>query len=175
MKRRVLSGLLAAVLLFTTAFAAGADPVPEEETQPAVLTYAVALPEGADDSRMDDETMERVRAVLERRLAQLDLAQAEVSFSDDRAAVTVTLPVDAPDEGVAEFLALQGRLSFTDADGKAWLTGADVSAAEAGLSASAEGEEAQTAYILLTLTDEGRQAYAEAQAALDATRGEKDA
>ena len=168
MKRRVLSGLLAAVLLFTTAFAAGADPVPEEETQPAVLTYAVALPEGADDSRMDDETMERVRAVLERRLAQLDLAQAEVSFSDDRAAVTVTLPVDAPDEGVAEFLALQGRLSFTDADGKAWLTGADVSAAEAGLSASAEGEEAQTAYILLTLTDEGRRAYAEAQAALDA-------
>ena len=81
MKRRVLSGLLAAVLLFTTAFAAGADPVPEEETQPAVLTYAVALPEGADDSRMDDETMERVRAVLERRLAQLDLAQAEVSLS----------------------------------------------------------------------------------------------
>ena len=41
MKRRVLSGLLAAVLLFTTAFAAGADPVPEEETQPAVLTLSL--------------------------------------------------------------------------------------------------------------------------------------
>ena len=133
-----------------------------------MLTYAVALPEGADDSRMDDETMERVRAVLERRLAQLDLG-AGGGVVLGRSGGGHRDPARGRTRRRRGGIPCPARpASFTDADGKAWLTGADVSAAEAGLSASAEGEEAQTAYILLTLTDEGRQAYAEAQAALDA-------
>ncbi|GAB2044677.1 hypothetical protein AGATL06_11740 [Agathobaculum sp. TL06] len=154
MKRRVLSGLLAAVLLFTTAFAAGADPAPEEEAPPITLTFAVTLPDGVQ--AVDDALASQLEAVLVQRVTQLGLDGAAVSLADDRTSLTVTLPADAdaPD-GLAAFLALPNALRIADAEGGIALTGADVTAAEAGQ--AAEGDDG-AAYLQLTLSDEAQDA-----------------
>ena len=154
MKKRVLSGLLAAILLLTTAFAAGGDAVTTAETTAGTLTFAVTLPEQMDTDQMEDGIVEQVRTVLESRLEQLALSDAQITFPDDRKTVIVTLPegADAPDD-LAAFLTQPNVLSITNADGTVALTSADVTAAEAGLSEAETG-----AYIQLTLSSDAQTA-----------------
>lgn len=148
MKKRLFSGLLAAVMLLTTAFAAGGDAASEQETASGtVLTFAATLPEGTD--AMSTEVTEQLQSVLTQRLKQLALDNAAVAFPEDGKTVTVTLPDGAGPNptDVAAFLSQTNALSATDADGKVWLTGADVTATEVGLT-----DDGSTAYIQLTLT-----------------------
>lgn len=174
MKKRVLSGLLAAMMLLTTtAFAAedgsagtAADDTSAtaaEQTQSGtVLTFSVTLPDEFNTDRMEDAIAEQVRTVLAQRLSQLNLEGAQIDFPEDRQTVVVTLPADAETDGVAEFLAWQNALEFTDADGKVWLTGADVSESSVGFA------EDGTPYIQISFTEEGGQTFAEALEASDA-------
>lgn len=151
MKKRVLSGLLAVMMLLSTAFAAGEGAVAAEEDPSAgtVLTFTAA-------DQMTDDAAEQVRTVLEHRLDQLNLAGASVSFPDDRQTVLVTLPAGTDTDGVAEFLAWENELAFTDADGKVWLTGADVSESSLGFA------DDQTPYIQVSFTEEGEETFTEA-------------
>ena len=151
MKKRVLSGLLAVMMLLSTAFAAGEGAVAAEEDPSAgtVLTFTAA-------DQMTDDAAEQVRTVLEHRLDQLNLAGAAVSFQDDRQTVLVTLPAGTDTDGVAEFLAWENELAFTDADGKVWLTGADVSESSLGFA------DDQTPYIQVSFTEEGEETFTEA-------------
>lgn len=154
MKKRLFSGLLAAVMLLTTAFAAGGDAASEQQTASGtVLTFAATLPEGTDV--MSTEITEQLQSVLTQRLKQLALDNAAVAFPEDGKTVTVTLPdgaVPNPTD-VAAFLSQTNALSATDANGKVWLTGADVTATEVGLT-----DDGSTAYIQLTLTTNAHQA-----------------
>ena len=150
MKKRVLSGLLAVMMLLSTAFAAGEGTAAEEEPSGGtVLTFTAA-------DQMTDDAAEQVRTVLEHRLDQLNLAGASVSFPDDRQTVLVTLPAGTDTDGVAEFLAWENELAFTDADGKVWLTGADVSESSLGFA------DDQTPYIQVSFTEEGEETFTEA-------------
>ena len=150
MKKRVLSGLLAVMMLLSTAFAAGEGTAAEEEPSGGtVLTFTAA-------DQMTDDAVEQVRTVLEHRLDQLNLAGAAVSFPDDRQTVLVTLPAGTDTDGVAEFLAWENELAFTDADGKVWLTGADVSESSLGFA------DDQTPYIQVSFTEEGEETFTEA-------------
>lgn len=157
MKKRILSGLLAAVLLLGTAFAAGGDALPTAETAAdTTLTFAVTLPDDMDT--MTEETADRLQNVTERRLAQLELYDAVFALNDERTVLTVTLPegTEAPD-GLADFLMQPNALSIKDAAGTVSLTGADILSAEAGQAAESDGG---PAYIQLTPTED-------AQATLD--------
>lgn len=174
MKKRVLSGLLAAMMLLTTtAFAAeggsagtatdDTSATAAEQTQSGtVLTFSVTLPDEFNTDRMEDAIAEQVRTVLVQRLSQLNLEGAQIDFPEDQQTVVVTLPADAETDGVAEFLAWQNALEFTDADGKVWLTGADVSESSVGFA------EDGTPYIQISFTEEGGQTFAEALEASDA-------
>lgn len=152
MKKRVLSGLLAAILLLTTAFAAGGDAVTTAKTAAGTLTFAVTLPEGQDT--INSEQSGQLVTVLTQRLTQLALENAVVELSGDGTSVIVTLPegADVPDD-LAAFLMLPNVLSITDADGTISLTSADVTAAEAGL-----GEAETGAYIQLTMSGDAQTA-----------------
>ncbi|MDO4270655.1 MAG: S-layer homology domain-containing protein [Eubacteriales bacterium] len=155
MKKRLLSGLLAALMLFSAAFAADGDTAPAEGAEETVLTFAATLPEEMDTDQMWDKTQADVKAVLEKRLELLGFESAVVAFPDDRKTVAVTLPegADAAD-GLATFLMLPNVLSIATADGKISLKNADVTLAEAGLDDGA-------AYIQLGLTDGAQKALAE--------------
>ena len=163
MKKRILSGLLAAMMLVTPAFAAGGSAadtagqpaVTAEASGETVLTFAATLPESFSTDRMEDAVVESVRAVLTQRLAQLDLADASVDFPDDRQSVVVTLPAGAEATGVADFLAQTNALRIADAADDVWLTSADIETAEAGLN------EDDTYHVQLTLTEAGQEKLAE--------------
>ena len=170
MKKRILSGLLAAMMLVTPAFAAGGSAadtagqlaVTAEASGETVLTFAATLPESFSTDRMEDAVVESVRAVLTQRLAQLDLADASVDFPDDRQSVVVTLPAGAEATGVADFLAQTNALRIADAAGDVWLTSADIETAEAGLN------EDDTYHVQLTLTEAGQEKLAEKADGADA-------
>ena len=170
MKKRILSGLLAAMMLVTPAFAAGGSAadtagqpaVTAEASGETVLTFAATLPESFSTDRMEDAVVESVRAVLTQRLAQLDLADASVDFPDDRQSVVVTLPAGAEATGVADFLAQTNALRIADAADDVWLTSADIETAEAGLN------EDDTYHVQLTLTEAGQEKLAEKADGADA-------
>ena len=161
LKKRILSGLLAAVMLIGTAYAAPGSAsaagqtsaVAAEQAQTStVLTYTVTLPEGAD--RMDDATATQMRAALERRLEQLNIAGAEIAFPADGTTVTVTLPAVEAAADVGAFLARVNAFRMTDTAGETVLTGADVAETEAGLNAD------DTYHVQLSFTDAAQETLA---------------
>lgn len=160
MKKRLFSGLLAAVMLLTTAFAAGGDAAAEQQnTAGTTLTFAVTLPDQMNTDQMEDSMVTQVHTVLQGRLEQLALSDAQITFPDDRKTVIVTLPdgTDTAPADVAAFLSQTNALSVTDANGTVSLTRADVLSAEVGQSAEADGA---PVYIHLTLTNDAQQALA---------------
>ncbi len=160
------------MMIIPTAFAAqdskaATDVLAAQPASGEVLTYTVILPDEMDTDRMEDEMVERVRAVLTQRLAQLGVDGADISFPDGRQSVTVTLPAGSETEGVADFLAQTNALRITDAAGQTLLTGADIAQAEAGLN------EDDTYHVQLTFTAEGQSKFAAATgAAVQAAGGE---
>ena len=101
MKKRVISGLLAVMMLLTTAFAAGGSAAEAEgQSGSTVLSYAVTLPDEYDTDQMHDAVVDQVRAVLEQRLEQLNIAGAEIAFPEDRQTVVLAAG-DAPRSGAA--------------------------------------------------------------------------
>lgn len=160
MKKRLFSGLLAAVMLLTTAFAAGGDAAAEpQNTSGTTLTFAVTLPDQMDTDQMEDSMVTQVHTVLQGRLEQLALSDAQITFPDDRKTVIVTLPdgTDTAPADVAAFLSQTNALSITDANGTVSLIRADVLSAEVGQSAEADGA---PVYIQLTLTNDAQTALA---------------
>lgn len=160
MKKRLFSGLLAAVMLLTTAFAAGGEAAAEQQnTSGTALTFAVTLPDQMNTDQMEDSMVTQVHTVLQSRLEQLALSDAQITFPDDRKTVIVTLPAgtDAAPADVAAFLSQTNALSITDANGTVSLTRSDVTAAEAGQPTEGDGG---AAYIQLTLTDDAQTALA---------------
>lgn len=161
MKKRIFSGLLAAMMLFTSAFAAGGEAMPAAGEQPsagaqqtgAALRFAVTLPEG--ETALSDSLAAALRAVLEGRLAQLGLEQAAVTIDGETHTVTVALPDGAEAAGVAAFLAQPNALQLADRDGGIWLTGDGIAAAEADL-----GQDGSYS-LTLFWTEEGGKTLAE--------------
>ena len=147
-------------MLLTTAFAAGGDAAAEpQNTSGTTLTFAVTLPDQMDTDQMEDSMVTQVHTVLQGRLEQLALSDAQITFPDDRKTVIVTLPdgTDTAPADVAAFLSQTNALSITDANGTVSLTRADVLSAEVGQSAEADGA---PVYIQLTLTNDAQQALA---------------
>lgn len=147
-------------MLLTTAFAAGGDAAAEQQnTAGTTLTFAVTLPDQMNTDQMEDSMVTQVHTVLQSRLEQLALSDAQITFPDDRKTVIVTLPdgTDTAPADVAAFLSQTNALSITDANGTVSLTRADVLSAEAGQSAEADGA---PVYIHLTLTDDAQTALA---------------
>ena len=100
-------------MLLTTAFAAGGDAAAEQQnTSGTTLTFAVTLPDQMDTDQMEDGMVEQVRTVLEDRLEQLALSDAQITFPDDRKTVIVTLPdgADANPADIAAFLSQTSRI-----------------------------------------------------------------
>lgn len=160
MKKRLISCLLAAVLLLTTAFAAGGDTVGAEQqtSSGTVMTFSVTLPAGTDT--LTDELATQLQTVLTQRLQQLSLDGAELSFSEDRKAITITLPDGAgpnPDD-LDTFLCQTNVLAITDANGKVSLTGADILSAEVAQPDEADGA---PVYIYLTPSNDAQALLAE--------------
>ncbi|MBC8535225.1 protein translocase subunit SecD [Feifania hominis] len=116
--------------------------------------------------------MESAKTILQTRLTDLGYTEATIQISGDRRLLVEIPSVTDPNEAV-EKLGSTAELTFTDIDGKVYLTGSDVKSAQVGYETTSSG--AKQYVVMLEFTQEGKQKFAEATeeiAKRDATKYE---
>ena len=173
MKRRLLSGLLAVVMLFTTAFAVGAAGEAQSEP-PNVLTFEAVLPDEYSTDRMEDAVAEEVYRVVEARLLALNIHGAEITFPEDRKTVVVTLPAGTATDPGVDSLSRRGIVEFRDADGKVWLTNKFVESADFSYGHPTAEVQEEHYYVKIFLTVAGESLLTQATEAISARKDGKN-
>lgn len=161
MKKRILSGLLAAVMLFTTAFAANGDTAVQTDGEKTVVLRAV-LPEDSSTEEVKD-VLDKTQPVLEKLLERAGYPDASVTQQEDTLAVT--LPAGADELRLVSDLNSFSGLTFSDGDGKVWLGGTgDFGEARVVLETTDDAVlgELNAPFVQVELTERGAQALAEA-------------
>ncbi|RHP18693.1 protein translocase subunit SecD [Butyricicoccus sp. AF35-5AC] len=124
------------------------------------IVYEAEIPDGYDTSNLSDD-MNSVQKVIRQRLTGKGFTEATVSLSGDNR-VTVEIPQITNPEEAVQTLGTTAQLTFVDADGKEWLTGSDVKKATYGYGRPTGNEVADTHYVEVQFTSEGKQKFAEA-------------
>lgn len=163
-KKRMISGVLAAVMLLSTAYAAeGSTPDGTAAADTAVSADAaeqtVKLVFKAD-TPLTGANGDMVTEILKNRLAALGYKDYTVTVSEDGTGITVAFPHSTQVSGLADYLVQPAVFTASDADGKVWLTNEDLKQVT-----SSKGSKDSTGCIVLTLTTKGRQSLREATTA----------
>ena len=124
------------------------------------IVYEAEIPDGYDTSNLSDD-MNSVQKVIRQRLTGKGFTEATVSLSGDNR-VTVEIPQITNPEEAVQTLGTTAQLTFVDVDGKEWLTGSDVKKATYGYGRPTGNEVADTHYVEVQFTSEGKQKFAEA-------------
>ena len=124
------------------------------------IVYEAEIPDGYDMSNLSDD-MNSVQKVIRQRLTDKGFTEATVSLSGENR-VTVEIPQITNPEEAVQTLGTTAQLSFIDADGKEWLTGSDVKKATYGYGRPTGNEVADTHYVEVQFTSEGKEKFAEA-------------
>ena len=123
------------------------------------ITYEAELPEGYDESRLSAD-MDSAVEILRYRLTSQGYTEAQVSKQGDNR-ITVEIPqIKNPEEAV-QVLGQTAQLTFTDADGKEWLTGADIKSASYQYGSVSQAS-LPSYYVVLNFTKDGAKKFAEA-------------
>ncbi len=127
------------------------------------ITYEAELPEDYDESRLSAD-MDSAVEILRYRLTSEGYTEAQVSKQGDNR-ITVEIPqIKNPEEAV-QVLGQTAQMTFADADGKEWMTGADIKSASYQY-----GSVSQSAlpgyYVVLNFTKDGAKKFAEATEAI---------
>lgn len=164
----MVSGLLAALMVLTSAFAAGdtGDAAPQEDAE-KTLTLEAQLYEGYDSAKLADD-MAAAKAVLEKRLDAFGYTGSTVEQTSD-IALLVTCPADTAMETLTKRLETAARLSLQDADDNVWLlSSGDLAKVESKFGKPAGGQAEDAAYLEMHFTEEGAKKLAEVTAAVAA-------
>ena len=129
------------------------------------ITYEAVIPEGTGSADMETG-MKSAIAMLRQRLDALGYTEANVYQAGDKQIVVEIPNIDDPEQAV-QSLGTTAIVTFTDADGKEWITGSDIDSAYYEYSAT-DNTGVPTHHVVLKFTDEGRQKFAEATAAVAA-------
>ncbi len=147
MKKRILSSLLAMLLVFPQALAAKGESM--------TLSFTAKPPENSGAAAIDENTAQQLKDVLKKRLEAIGCTNAETAAEAGSDKVTVTIPEGTDKENISDYLSAPGVLAFTDTEGAEYLVNSDVESAEAD-------ENGTTYSLLLTLTEDGREKLGEA-------------
>lgn len=127
------------------------------------ITYEAELPEGYDESRLSAD-MDSAVEILRYRLTSEGYTEAQVSKQGDNR-ITVEIPqIKNPEEAV-QVLGQTAQLTFTDADGKEWLTGADIKSASYEYGSASQAS-LTGYYVVLNFTKDGAKKFSEATEAI---------
>ncbi|MDY3618022.1 L,D-transpeptidase family protein [Agathobaculum sp.] len=165
MNKRMISGLLAALMVLTGASAAGegGEAAPQEPAE-KTLTLEAQLYEEYDSGELLDD-MAAAKATLEKRLERLGYGQTS-AVAVDEISLTVTLPDEADEAAAAEVLTAVGQVSIQDADGKEWLDGADIDQAKPSFGKPVGAELTDEFYLIIAFTPEGAKKFTQATEAV---------
>ena len=124
------------------------------------IVYEAEIPDGYNQANLADD-MNSVQKVIRQRLTDKGFTEATVTLTGDNR-VTVEIPQITNPEEAVQTLGTTAQLTFIDADGKEWLTGSDVKKATYGYGRPTGNEVADTHYVEVQFTSEGKQKFAEA-------------
>lgn len=163
-KKRMISGVLAAVMLLSTAYAAEGSAPDGASSDTAAATaeqqQSIKLVFTADQT-LTGANGDVVSEILKSRLKALGYQNYTVTVAADGSSVTAEFPYSTQVSGLADYLVQPAAFTATDADGKVWLTNEDLKQVT-----SSKGSKDNTGCVVLTLTTKGRQSLREATTAI---------
>lgn len=136
------------------------------------ITFEAQLPDGYDSSKLTQD-METAQEMLRERLTREGFTEATVTLQGEQRLVVEIPNIKNPEEAV-KILGATAQLSFTDADGKVWLNGADVKEAKAQYGRISESSVSEEHYVQMTFTADGQKKFAEATEAIAARTDSKN-
>lgn len=123
------------------------------------ITFEAELPDGYDNSRLSSD-MNSAIEILRYRLTSDGYTEAQVAKQGDKQIVVDIPQIKNPEEAI-KVLGQTAQMKFCDADGKEWMTGADIKSASSQYG-SATSTGLPGYYVELNFTKDGAKKFAEA-------------
>lgn len=119
-------------------------------------THVVLEAEDTDIAQVDDDAMQRVVSIMERRINELGLTEPLIQREGERRVIIELPGIKDPDKAI-ETIGKTAMLEFKDEEGNTLLTGTDLKDAQAAMN-----QQTNQAVVHLEFSDEGTQKFADA-------------
>lgn len=119
-------------------------------------THVVLEAEDTDIAKVDDDAMQRVVSIMERRVNELGLTEPIVQREGERRVIIELAGIKDPDAAI-QTIGKTAMLEFKDEEGNTLLTGTDLKDAQAAMN-----QQNNQAVVHLEFSDEGAKKFADA-------------
>lgn len=119
-------------------------------------THVVLEAEDTEIAKVDDDAMQRVVSIMERRINELGLTEPIIQREGERRVIIELPGIKDPDKAIAT-IGKTAMLEFKDEEGNTLLTGTDLKDAQAAMN-----QQNNQSVVNLEFSDEGAQKFADA-------------
>lgn len=159
MRKNSLAKLLACLAVIVALFVIFIRPLAHSIRQGLDLqggTHVVLEAEDTDIAKVDEDAMQRVVSIMERRVNELGLTEPIIQREGERRVIIELPGIKDPDKAI-ETIGKTAMLEFKDEDGNVILTGTDLKDAQAAMN-----QQNNRAVVTFELSDEGAKKFADA-------------
>ncbi len=159
MRKDVFAKLVLLLAVIVAAFVIFVQPIAESIRKGLDLqggTHVVLEAEDTDISKVDDDAMQRVVSIMERRVNELGLTEPIVQREGDRRVIIELAGINDPDAAIAT-IGKTAMLEFKDEDGNTLLTGTDLKDAQPAMN-----QQNNQCVVNLEFSAEGADKFADA-------------
>ncbi len=159
MRKEVFAKLLACLAAILVLFVIFVRPLAESIRQGLDLqggTHVVLEAEDTDIAKVDDDAMQRVVSIMEKRVNELGLTEPIVQREGERRVIIELAGIKDPDAAI-QTIGKTAMLEFKDEDGNTLLTGTDLKDAQAAMN-----QQNNQCVVNLEFSDEGAKKFADA-------------
>lgn len=159
MRKDVLARLLLLLAAIVAVFIIFVQPLAESIRKGLDLmggTHVVLEAEDTEIAKVDDDAMQRVVSIMERRINELGLTEPVIQREGERRVIIELPGIKDPDAAI-QTIGKTAMLEFKDEDGNTLLTGTDLKDAQAAMN-----QQNNSAVVNLEFSDEGAEKFADA-------------
>ncbi|MBQ7705244.1 MAG: protein translocase subunit SecD [Selenomonadaceae bacterium] len=159
MRKDAFAKLLACLVAILALFVIFVRPLAESIRQGLDLqggTHVVLEAEDTDIAKVDDDAMQRVVSIMEKRVNELGLTEPIVQREGERRVIIELAGIKDPDAAI-QTIGKTAMLEFKDEDGNTLLTGTDLKDAQAAMN-----QQNNQCVVNLEFSDEGAKKFADA-------------
>ena len=159
MRKDQLAKLLICLVAIVALFVVFIKPLAESIRQGLDLqggTHVVLEAEDTEIAQVDEDAMQRVVSIMERRINELGLTEPIIQREGTRRVIIELPGIKDPDKAI-ETIGKTAMLEFKDEDGNTLLTGTDLKDAQAAMN-----QQNNQSVVNLEFSDEGKDKFADA-------------
>ena len=159
MRQNSLAKLIACLAVIVALFVIFIRPLAHSIRQGLDLqggTHVVLEAEDTDIAKVDEDAMQRVISIMERRVNELGLTEPIIQREGERRVIIELPGIKDPDKAI-ETIGKTAMLEFKDEEGNVILTGTDLKDAQAAMN-----QQNNRAVVTFELSDEGAKKFADA-------------